>query len=217
MRATPKIVRFLLAASGVIIAGLALGFLFFATIATRELPKTHHRADGIVVLTGGVQRIAEAGRLLEQGMAKRLLISGINKVTTRRDIQRLLKIRDKAFTCCVDLGYTARNTRGNADETRAWVETHRFESVIVVTASYHMPRSLAELAGSMPNVRLIAHPVVPAKFKNSPWWLDISKIGILAREYIKFLPSAARYGVTRLTHGRRTGRNDNAQHADRDS
>jgi uncharacterized SAM-binding protein YcdF (DUF218 family) len=217
MRAMPKIVRFSLTAGGIIVAGFVLGFLFFAAVATREMPDSNHNADGIVVLTGGVQRIAEAGRLFERGMAKRLLVSGINKVTTRRDIKRLLKIRDQSFACCVDLGYAARNTRGNADETRDWVRAHHFKSLIVVTASYHMPRSLAELAGSMPDVRLIAHPVVPDKFRNSPWWLDLSKIGILAREYIKFLPSAARYGVTRLSHLRKTSNFDNARHADRNS
>jgi uncharacterized SAM-binding protein YcdF (DUF218 family) len=217
MQALPKIVKFGLTAGGVIVAGLTLGFVFFAVIATREMPTSTRSANGIVVLTGGVQRIAEAGRLFEQGKAKRLLVSGINKKTTRRDVLRLLKIRKKLFACCVDLGYSALNTRGNANETHDWVRAHQFKSVIVVTASYHMPRSLAELAGSMPDVTLIAHPVVPAKFRETPWWRDPINIRILAAEYLKFLPSAARYGVTRLTHGRRTSTSDNAQHADGNS
>jgi hypothetical protein len=118
MQALPKIVKFGLTAGGVIVAGLTLGFVFFAVIATREMPTSTRSANGIVVLTGGVQRIAEAGRLFEQGKAKRLLVSGINKKTTRRDVLRLLKIRKKLFACCVDLGYSSRLGQGSPVQER---------------------------------------------------------------------------------------------------
>jgi len=180
-------------------AALLLGFLFFATVATREDAGRAARADGIVVLTGGVLRISAAGQLLEDGKAKRLLVSGINRVTTRSDIQRLLKIDAEMFACCVDLGYAAKDTRGNADETRDWAKRNKFRSLIVVTASYHMPRSLAELSQAMPDIEFISHPVLPGKFKENPWWLTPSNAVFLAREYLKFLPAAARSIASRLT------------------
>jgi uncharacterized SAM-binding protein YcdF (DUF218 family) len=181
-------------------AALLLGFLFFATVATREDTGRTARADGIVVLTGGVLRISTAGQLLEDGKAKRLLVSGINRVTTRSDIQRLLKINAAMFTCCVDLGYAAQDTRGNADETRNWAKRNKFKSLIVVTASYHMPRSLAELSQAMPDIEFISHPVLPGKFKENPWWLTPSNAVFLAREYLKYLPAAARSIASRLTN-----------------
>ena len=202
MRETRKLWKFAVASLFAACTIALVGFLFFAAIATREGPAVTRPADGIVVLTGGVMRIAAAGRLLAAGKAKRLLVSGINEITPPKDVQRLVGVPRELFACCVDLGYAAKNTRGNADETRAWATRHRFKSLIVVTASYHMPRSLAELSQAMPGTELIAHPVLPTKFQKSPWWLDPSNASILAREYLKFVPSAARYALLRITqHG----------------
>lgn len=207
MRGRPHISRALVGLAGLACAVLLLGFFVFATIATRDVAAQPPRADGIVVLTGGQMRIAEAGRLLENGYGRRLLVSGINKKTTKNDIRRLIRIRPEMFECCVDLGYWAQNTRGNAEETRAWADTHDISSLIVVTASYHMPRSMTELATELPNVTLIAHPVMPKQFQSDPWWLNSGYARILAAEYIKFLPTAARLGFARLTQAQ----NDNAQ------
>ncbi|HUS95107.1 MAG TPA: YdcF family protein [Hyphomicrobiaceae bacterium] len=198
MRAMSRLWRFSAGAAGIAAAAFLLGFFIFATIATRELPPRTQIADGIVVLTGGASRIEAAARLFEQGKAKRLFVSGVNRITRKSDLKRLMRISSELFTCCVDLGYAAQNTRGNAEETRAWQQTHGFGSLIVVTASYHMPRSLAELAREMPGVTLIPHPVLPRTFRANPWWLDASNARILAHEYLKFLPSAVHYGVTRL-------------------
>ncbi len=152
-------------------AGLALfvlGFVLFAAIATRKVADEPQRAEGIVVLTGGEARIAEAGRLLESGRGHRLLISGVNRRTSRDDLRRIIKIRPQLFDCCVDIGYDALDTYGNADEARAWANQWHFSSLIVVTASYHMPRSLAEIALAMPETRLVAHAVVPRQLQGWP-------------------------------------------------
>ncbi len=192
--------KIILWGGGCLVLALMIGFLFFASMATRQADANVPMADGIVVLTGGVQRIAQAGVLLEQGVAKRLLISGVNKITTSNDVRRLLKIKDTLFKCCVDLGYTAQNTRGNASETHAWVKAHGFKSILVVTASYHMPRSLVELHRAMPNVKLIAYPVLTPRFQKTVWWLDLTNFSVLAIEYVKFFPSAVRAGVRWLQH-----------------
>ena len=111
---------------------------------------------------------------------------------------KLSGLDEPDFDCCVDLGYAALDTIGNADETRAWAEARNYESLIVVTASYHMPRSLAELARVLPGTKLIAHPVMPKSFRQEVWWLHVRTTRTLVSEYLKFLPSAARYGVARL-------------------
>ena len=186
-------------------AGLALfvfGFMLFAAIATRGSSDKPRIADGIVVLTGGESRIAEAARLLETGRARRLLISGVNRRNSREDLRRLLHLQPQLFDCCVDVGYDALDTYGNADEARAWANQWHFASLIIVTASYHMPRSLAELALAMPEARLIAHAVVPRQLQGMPWWLRLAAARTLVAEYIKFLPAVTRLAVSRLT-GRR--------------
>ena len=177
---------------------LFLGFLAFATFVTETRQTTPERADGIVVLTGGSERIAAAARLLRNGHARWLLISGVNKNTSEADILRLSKLDRRLFSCCVTLGYIAQDTRGNALEARDWQRGHSFKSLIIVTAAYHMPRSLLELSLQMPDIKLIPYSVVPKRFRAQPWWLSPANIQFLAREYIKFLPSAAQFALSNI-------------------
>lgn len=181
-----------------IVAAALLGFLIFANATTRTSIDASPRAAAIVALTGGTQRIRVAGRLLKNRQAGRLLISGVNRVVSRVELRRLLAIDSELFSCCVDIDYAAQNTRGNAVETRKWAKQHEFDSLIVVTSSYHMPRSLTELGHLLPAVDLVAHPVVPRRFRDAPWWLDHENVLLLGAEYLKFLPSAAQYGLGRL-------------------
>ena len=74
------------------------------------------------------------------------------------------------MACCVDLDYSALNTLGNAVQARRWAPEHDFNSLIVVTSSYHMPRAMAELAHQLPDVALIPFPVVSDRLRIEPWW-----------------------------------------------
>ena len=184
--------------AALLVAAVMLGFLAFANATTRPVTAVAPRASAIVALTGGAQRIRAAGRLLQNKQAGRLLISGVNRVVSRAKLQRMLAIDSELFACCVDIDYAAQNTRGNAVETRKWAIKHEFDSLIVVTSSYHMPRSLAELSHLLPAVDLVAYPVVPDRFQKSPWWLRWENVQLLGAEYLKYLPSAAQYGLGRI-------------------
>lgn len=177
---------------------LMLGFILFANTATRDAVGSTRRADAIVVLTGGAARIEAGAKLLTAARGRRLLISGVNTKIGRDEIQRLTRLGDSAFTCCVDLGYTAQDTAGNADETMAWARDNHFRSLIIVTASYHMPRSLAEIARKLPDVTLVPHPVLPKGWREGPWYLNARALRVLAGEYVKFLSAAARTAVARF-------------------
>ncbi|MCF4166731.1 YdcF family protein [Zavarzinia compransoris] len=120
--------------------------------------------DGIVVLTGGALRLDEAAAVMAKGLAGRLLVSGVSTDSGPEDIRaRLAALPDAMFNCCVDLGYQARNTIGNADEAAAWARAHGMATLRVVTAAYHMPRALAELNRALPEVVLLPHPVFPER------------------------------------------------------
>lgn len=193
-----KLWRALVLAGGACASALALGFVVFALIVMQEPSGTEDKADGIVVLTGGEIRIIEGARLLREGRGDRLLISGVNKHTGRNDVLRLSGLPETQFNCCVDIGYTALNTVGNANETRSWAEAMNYDTLIIVTSSYHMPRSIAELARELPNTTLIAHPVQPPGFHEGAWWLRPRTARMLMAEYLKFLPAAARYAASRV-------------------
>ncbi|HEV7257834.1 MAG TPA: YdcF family protein [Bosea sp. (in: a-proteobacteria)] len=176
-------------------AALAFGYVRFASgIASRE-PVAVPRTDAIVVVTGGSQRIGDAIGLLGAERGSRLLISGVNEKTGREELAKLNPSARELLACCVDLDYRARNTIGNAIETRRWLRKHGFGSLLVVTSNYHMPRTLAEFAHAMPGVRLVPHPVVPDQIDTSGWWNRWSTLKVLAPEYVKYLAARLRSTV----------------------
>ena len=70
------------------VAVLVAGFLIFADSVTNMRPPETVKADAIVVLTGGYQRIEQAIDLLKRGYGERLLISGVNPSTTAGQIRK---------------------------------------------------------------------------------------------------------------------------------
>jgi uncharacterized SAM-binding protein YcdF (DUF218 family) len=181
---------------------LLAGLVLFAAFVGHYTPVTVAASQAsprtaIVVLTGGERRVGEGLRLFSEGYAQRVLISGTNPNTTRHDLRRISNLDATLFDCCVDLGYAAQDTIGNADETRVWAEAWGFKRLIVVTSNYHMPRSLLELARVMPDVELVAHPVMSRSYRAHTWWLDPLAIRIVVGEYLKFIPTTVRYGLAR--------------------
>ncbi len=192
-----RLANWLIGLTAITFCSLAFGFMLFAVDVMREPVIGDLRADGIVVLTGGQLRINAGLELLTKGHAKRLLITGVNPRTKKADIGRIVGRSPAKLECCVDLGYQAKNTRGNADETQAWAQQNGFRSLIVVTASYHMPRSLIEMSSNMPNVELIPYRVVPKRFREREWWLDTHTTRVLLSEYVKLFPAALRLVASR--------------------
>ena len=156
-------------------------------------------ADGIVVLTGGEDRIALGVELFSRGLGQRMLISGVDpRNRTPDELSRRVRGPAALFHCCIDLGHEAVNTSGNAEEARVWAQTWGFRSLLVVTSSFHMPRSLAEFSRTMPDVELIAHPVPPRYGFGETWWLNRSAVRQLVGEYAKLIAATARLGLSRV-------------------
>jgi uncharacterized SAM-binding protein YcdF (DUF218 family) len=174
------------------ILALAAGFFWFIERVPTDEVALDRDADGIVVLTGGASRIADALELLAAGHGKRLLISGVHGTTKSGEIARLVPRYQKLFDCCVDLDHTATNTAGNAVETRRWVRQRNFHSLIVVTSSYHMPRTMAELARQLPDVALVPFPVVTEKMREEKWWVSVPTARLLVFEYLKYIVAQIR-------------------------
>jgi uncharacterized SAM-binding protein YcdF (DUF218 family) len=172
----------------------ALGFPIFVWSLPRASADPGY-ADGIVALTGGEGRLQAGIELLDLGKGQRLLISGVHEGTSRDELFAAVGQLSARSSCCIDLGRSAENTIGNAEETASWVGRHRYRSVIVVTASYHMPRSLMELRAVLPGTQLVPYPVFPDQVRLSEWWSDPETTGVLAGEYLKFIGSSVRLAV----------------------
>ena len=187
-----KLLRFLasLAAAGLVF--LAVGFGLFLRGLDWVEPTRLPGADGVVVLTGGADRIAEAVNLVAKGYASRLLITGVNQSVGVDEIARLTPEFRETFDCCIDLGYRAQNTEGNAVEARDWAQERSMSSLIIVTSNYHMPRALLEIRAAMPDIRLTRFSVLPDALKAGDWRYEPAILKLLLVEYIKYLRSAAR-------------------------
>jgi uncharacterized SAM-binding protein YcdF (DUF218 family) len=161
------------------------GFASFAENSRNIVRPANLSVHGIVVLTGGPERISAAVRLLEQKTAKRLLISGVYPATTARQLSRITQAESSLFKCCVDLDKRAPDTRGNAAEAADWATRHKFTKIAVVTSDYHILRAIVEFSRAMPNVELVAYPVTSGDVKKpAP---SFSMLRLWINEYIKYL------------------------------
>jgi uncharacterized SAM-binding protein YcdF (DUF218 family) len=192
-RAARRLWRLIVLAGFATVAAFIAGFLWFVASVPTEEVSINRPADGIVVLTGGASRIADAMELLAAGRGKRLLISGVHPTTSSNELARLSPTYGRWMTCCVDLGHAAVNTTGNAIETKRWVSDRGFRSVIVVTSNYHMPRTMAELRRRMPDVALVPFPVVTDKMRSEAWWSSPPAAKLLFSEYLKYIVAQVRF------------------------
>jgi len=206
VRKTMRLMRTAVVIAGLCGIGLAVGFVGFAVNVATTTPPADPHAQGIVVLTGGSARIEGALRLLAEGRADRLLISGVNEAVSLGALAGTVdQDLEMALACCVDLGRDARDTVGNAAETRDWAAAKGFNSLIVVTSDYHMPRSMTELAEAMPDAKLIPYPVTNPDLHLGDWWNNAAAFGLLVREYGKYLLTSARVRIAGAAQSARGG------------
>ncbi len=193
-----KIVPFLFALAGFLVLGLwTRGFLgFIGEIEAMRDPGVRaglEATDAVVVLTGGSERMTTGLALLESGNGKKLFISGVNKKLSLDKVLSAQSAPQHLRDCCIVLGYRADSTKGNAEETRDWLKAEGYGSIRLVTANYHMPRSLLLFHNALPDVTIVPHPVAPSSVKLQQWWLYPGTINLIATEYAKYL--VAQYKV----------------------
>lgn len=163
-----------------IILAWALGFLWFAMVLPQ--PAGDERTDAVIVPTGSAGRIPRGLEMLEKELAREMLVTGVDRDVKPKEFAAEFGVSAKRMKCCVTLGFAAVDTRSNAEETAAWVRERKVQSLRLVTADWHMRRTAAELARTLPdNVRVVrdAVPSHPA-------------MGALFLEYHKFLASFVR-------------------------
>ena len=126
----------------------ALGFVWFA--AALPQPAALQRTDAIVVPTGSGGRIPRGLALLEAGAAQRMLVTGVDLEVDADAFAAEYSVPEDTMRCCVTLGFAALDTRGNARETAAWMESNGFDTLRLVTSDWHMRRAALELSRRLP-------------------------------------------------------------------
>jgi uncharacterized SAM-binding protein YcdF (DUF218 family) len=187
--------RFLRSLLGlVLLLGLVwlVGLWRFAAAIPSNVTAPERQTDAIVVLTGGSLRVEGGLRLLAEGKAKKLFISGVYRGVDVTELLHVSRQSPDSVACCVVLGHAADNTLGNARETAQWMESEGYHSLRLVTASYHMPRSMLEFTRAMPDIEIVPNPVFPEFMQESSWWQSRRSVSLIASEYSKYLAALVR-------------------------
>lgn len=173
------------------------GFLLYACYISFTQENENYQAEAIIVVTGSEQRVEEGLRLLRQNAAGRLLISGVNTSLSKDVFARTYGIKDPKILQKITLGYQAKNTASNAQEAKKWIEKEAYNSIILVTANYHLPRSAIEFHAVLPDTEIFLHSVTLEDEATPSYWPFIAKPKIMLTEYHKIYVSICRFLVAR--------------------
>ena len=187
-------------AAGFVVIPWIIGLFRFADAVPAGVVDATTRTDAIVVLTGGSRRLGEGLELLSRGLAEKLFVSGVYQGVEVRELLKVMKRRPGDLENLIGIG-NATNTTGNAIETTVWMKKNEYLSLRLVTAAYHMPRSLLEFGHAMPGVTLIPHPVFPENVKQDRWWAWPGTASLIISEYNKVLLAWTRHLGARLFAG----------------
>ncbi len=155
----------------------AFGFAWF--FATLPAPAGDIKTDAVIVPTGAAGRIQRGLEVLDKGWAERMLVSGVDLEVRPDEFAAEFDVSGRRMNCCVELGFAAVDTRGNAEEIAKWVEKRGISSIRLVTSDWHMRRVAGELSRTLPSMVT----VVPDAVRTEP------NFGVLLLEYHKLVVS----------------------------
>ena len=160
------------------------GFLWFA-IALPQ-PAGAEKTDAIVVPTGSGGRIPRGLEMLREGAARRMLVTGVDANVRPQEFAAEYDAAPQLMDCCVTLGFSALDTRGNARETAEWVREHKVRSIRIVTADWHMRRAALELSAALPGNERVVRDAVQTE--PSLWILFLEYHKLLATWFVRAWP-----------------------------
>jgi len=152
----------------------ALGFLSFAV--TLPEPADNIETDAVIVPTGGAGRIAQGLAVMDAGLAKTMLVTGVDREVRPEEFALEFEVDEQRMECCVTLGFAAVDTRSNAAETAQWVEDEGVQSLRLVTTDWHMRRAAGELARKLPSGITVVQDAVPSEPSLPSLFLEYHKL-----------------------------------------
>ena len=173
---------------------LVAGFLWWTLQLINTFPKKLYPINpsqkseniGIVVLTGGKNRIEKGVDLLSKGYGDKLLISGVFMPSEIEAKFSLEKEKKDLFRCCIFFDQRSRNTLENAQEVDKWLKQNKdIKSIILVSSYYHLPRSIMIFEKEISSkVRIYPKPAFQnINFRNQFFF----HLRLIISEYLKVL------------------------------
>jgi uncharacterized SAM-binding protein YcdF (DUF218 family) len=142
-----------------------LGYIAYGLYTLSLKPQSpDQKTDAIIVLTGGNGRIETGLTLFAEEHAPQLFITGVHPGVSREKIRSLWHGDKPLPNCCMMIGYNARTTQQNAQETKEWLANKDHKTIRLVTGNFHMPRALYEFHRTIPEIEIIPHAVDQPRF-----------------------------------------------------
>ena len=154
---------------------------------------SNQKADAVVVLTGGADRLQTGFDLLKDKRAPLLFITGVNDSVSPQELLYMQKdiLKDATY-----LDYSADNTYQNALAIKDWVkEQQQVKSILLVTCFYHMPRSFFEISKQIPDIKI--YPV-SVFLKQQEHWIHSRSAWHVFVEYNKFIIRFIQFQIRRV-------------------
>ena len=151
----------------------AIGYALFAMALPG--PAGEERTDAIVVLTGGSGRLDRGFDLIQRGVARRMLISGVAPTVRPQELAAAYHVDPRLLACCVTLGREAFDTRSNADEVARWLQRWHSHSIRLVTNDIHMRRARYEIEKRVGADVTIVSDAVPTESDMRQLFIEYNK------------------------------------------
>ena len=143
--ATERDLRVFLAVIFLAVLAYALGFVLFVSNLPAA-PASPPKADGIVALTGGDERldtaVALAGTRRGQAAAGQRRRPGDHQGNRGQDVGRRAALSIAAPISAMP----PKTPMAMPRKRRDWTREHHFNSLVIVTGRYHMPRTMQEFS-----------------------------------------------------------------------
>lgn len=164
-----------------------VGFLYFISVIPGERQGEFDMNDAIIVLTGGDKRIETGFNLLKEDVAPELFITGVDtRVKRLEELKQLYVDLDPLYKSRITVGQEASDTIGNAFEVKQWLSSkNATKKIVLVTANYHMPRSVLIFKTVLPTLDITPCPVFPPKFNLNTFIPDRRTLVLALQEYHK--------------------------------
>jgi uncharacterized SAM-binding protein YcdF (DUF218 family) len=158
----------------------AIGFLWFVVALPRPAEEGV-KTDAVIVPTGAAGRIPRGLAVLDQRLAGKMLVSGVDPEVRPQEFAAEFGVSPAAMACCITLGFAAVDTRSNAAEIAKWVAQNEVRSLRLVTTDWHMRRAAGELDRTLPDHVTVVRDAVTSH----------PDLGTLFLEYHKLIASRA--------------------------
>ena len=140
------------------------------------------RADCAIILTGQAYRIEEGFNLLYQKQIQKLIVSGVHKNSSLKEIFPLWPFYGNLDEKNVYLEKKSKTTYGNAVQSAVVAKKMKCQSVILVTSHTHMHRAYRTFQEIFPkSITILPRSVVSGRLK--PHWDEMALEALKAYFY----------------------------------